>query len=241
MDRPKQRDADRSRAAILDAAETLFAEHGFDAVTMAQVGAAAGVSRGTPGYFFATKDGLYRVVVERAAATLHILAETLASRLRTETDAVVRVTAIVDAFLALLTSRGSLVRLIDRESAAGTATPHAQALQVALDGLDLERDGTALTILAMCWFPVSHPGAARALGVDPSSVDFPAMWRRRVIEALQLGMTPALPVKEAAAPAPVAEVPIASAADAGSPSGSPAVVPVGEVPKKKKKKKKKKD
>jgi AcrR family transcriptional regulator len=34
-EQPRQRDAERSRAAILDAAEALFAEHGFDAVTLA--------------------------------------------------------------------------------------------------------------------------------------------------------------------------------------------------------------
>ena len=89
MEQPKQRDADRSRAAILDAAETLFAEHGFDAVTMAQVGAAAGVSRGTPGYFFGTKEALYRVVIERAAATFRILAETLRARAATDRKSVV--------------------------------------------------------------------------------------------------------------------------------------------------------
>ena len=239
MERPKQRDADRSRAAILDAAETLFAEHGFEAVTMAQVGAAAGVSRGTPGYFFGSKDGLYRVVVERAAATLHILAETLTSRLRTEADPVGRVTAIVDAFLALLMSRPSLVRLIDRESAAGTAAPHAQALQLALDGLDLERDGTALMILALCWFPVAHPGAARAMGVDPASADFAVMLRGRVLAALDRGPEPAARVHQTA-PVPVThEVPVAL------PAVSPPVVESGGLtdaaPKKKKKKKKKKE
>ena len=54
MPRPveKERNATRSRAAILDAAERLFAERGYDATSLTEVGAAAGVSRGTPGYFF---------------------------------------------------------------------------------------------------------------------------------------------------------------------------------------------
>ena len=43
------RNPERSRAAILDAAERLFAEQGYDAASLTQVGAAAGVSRGTPG------------------------------------------------------------------------------------------------------------------------------------------------------------------------------------------------
>ena len=43
MEQPKTRDADRSRAAILDAAEAFFSAHGFESGTLAQVPAAAGV------------------------------------------------------------------------------------------------------------------------------------------------------------------------------------------------------
>ena len=64
----KERDASRSRAAILDAAERLFAERGYDATSLTEVGAAAGVSRGTPGYFFGSKADLYRAVLYRAFA-----------------------------------------------------------------------------------------------------------------------------------------------------------------------------
>ena len=59
------RDAERTRAAILDAAERLFAEQGYDATSLTEVGAAAGVSRGTPGYFFGTKAELYQAVLDR--------------------------------------------------------------------------------------------------------------------------------------------------------------------------------
>ena len=64
----KERDADRSRAAILDAAERLFAEQGYDATSLTQVGADAGVSRGTPGYFFRSKAELYQAVLDRSFA-----------------------------------------------------------------------------------------------------------------------------------------------------------------------------
>ena len=67
MDRSpdKERNAARSREAILDAAEELFADRGYDATSLTDVGAAAGVSRGTPGYFFGGKEQLYRAVLER--------------------------------------------------------------------------------------------------------------------------------------------------------------------------------
>jgi AcrR family transcriptional regulator len=56
---PKERaDAARNRAAILDAAARLFAEHGVEAVSMDQVAAAAGVGKGTLFRRFGDKAGL---------------------------------------------------------------------------------------------------------------------------------------------------------------------------------------
>jgi AcrR family transcriptional regulator len=57
--REKIRDAERSRAAIMAAAERLFAERGFDGTSLSDIGAEAGLSRGSPGYFFGSKEQLY--------------------------------------------------------------------------------------------------------------------------------------------------------------------------------------
>ena len=232
-EQPRQRDAERSRSAILDAAETLFAQDGFDAVTLAQVGAAAGVSRGTPGYFFGTKEALYRLVVERAATTLRMLAETLRVRDAAGARAPAAVVAdTVDAFLGLLTTRRSLVRLLDREAGVVEGEPHVDALRIAFAGLGPQADRVALTALAMCWFPLSHPGAARALGVDPDSPEFVEVWRTHVLATLVLGDAPAV----------AAPMPAPTSAPAPSADGRP----VAELrhgwpdPVKRKKKKKKK-
>src|SRR5687768_7618761 len=64
----RRRDAQRSREAILDAAERLFAARGFDRVTLAEIGAESGLSRQTPAYFFGSKDELYAAVLERVFA-----------------------------------------------------------------------------------------------------------------------------------------------------------------------------
>lgn len=61
----KARDAARSREKILSVAEKLFAEHGFDGVSLGQIASAAGLSRGAPSYFFGSKIGLYQGVLER--------------------------------------------------------------------------------------------------------------------------------------------------------------------------------
>ncbi|MGH2858941.1 MAG: TetR/AcrR family transcriptional regulator [Solirubrobacteraceae bacterium] len=62
------RDADRSRSAILDAAEALFADHGYDATSLQGIATAAGLSRGTPSYFYGSKQALYTEVLDRAFA-----------------------------------------------------------------------------------------------------------------------------------------------------------------------------
>ena len=72
---PRQRDAERSREAILAAAAKLFAERGYDAASLNDIGAAAGLSRGTPGYFFGSKEQLYRDTLQRAFHERHAATE----------------------------------------------------------------------------------------------------------------------------------------------------------------------
>ena len=62
---PRTRDAQRSREAILAAAERQFAEHGFDGASLQEIASEAGLSRGAPSYFFGSKDSLYERVLER--------------------------------------------------------------------------------------------------------------------------------------------------------------------------------
>ena len=65
---PKVRDAERSRELLLDAAETMFCDRGYDGVSLSEIASAAGLSRGTPNYFFGSKEQLYQSVLERVFA-----------------------------------------------------------------------------------------------------------------------------------------------------------------------------
>ena len=126
----KERNAARSRAAILDAAERLFAEQGYDATSLTQVGAAAGVSRGTPGYFFGSKAELYQAVLERAFAEVREAvragrARALASSQSAETI----LAGAVSDYFDFLAARPNFVRLIEREAlSGGRAAPTARAI-----------------------------------------------------------------------------------------------------------------
>ncbi len=55
------------RSALLDAAESLFAEHGYHGVSIRDVATAAGVGLGRLTYNFGTKEELFRQVVARRA------------------------------------------------------------------------------------------------------------------------------------------------------------------------------
>ena len=50
---------------ILEAAEAVFAEHGFGGATTAAIAARAGVPKANLHYYFPTKAALYRAVIER--------------------------------------------------------------------------------------------------------------------------------------------------------------------------------
>jgi TetR/AcrR family transcriptional regulator len=66
----RQEERDRRRTEILDAAEALYAELGWDAVTMERVARRARLSRGLLYVYFRDKADLHMGLVERALDTL---------------------------------------------------------------------------------------------------------------------------------------------------------------------------
>ncbi len=57
--------SERTKERILRVAERLFAEHGYDGVSMRSLAAAAGVQLALLSYYFRSKEGLYRAVFQR--------------------------------------------------------------------------------------------------------------------------------------------------------------------------------
>jgi AcrR family transcriptional regulator len=121
----KIRDADRTRRQVLDAAEALFARRGFEAASLADIGEAAGVSRGTPSYFFGSKEELYRAVLERMNADRTAALEPVFAPLKAWAEA--REPAplrpvlarSVEGYLRFLRDRPAYVDIIEREALAG--------------------------------------------------------------------------------------------------------------------------
>ena len=175
------RDPERSRAAILDAAERLFADQGYEATSLNQVGAAAGVSRGTPGYFFRSKPELYQAVLDRSFAEVREAVRSGRERALASNESPETILAgAVSDYFDFLAARPNFVRLIEREALSGGRLPHGvshlSAGQEALAaisaelGLDDAPSGEAaqllLSIIALCWFPMIHARTvAPAVGV----------------------------------------------------------------------------
>ena len=198
------RDPQRSRAAILDAAERLFAGLGYDATSLNAVGAAAGVSRGTPGYFFGSKAELYQAVLDRCFGEVRDAVR--AGRVRALSSSrngdEILAGAVSDYF-DFLAARPNFVRLIEREALSrgghleGEAhlTAGQEALAAISDelGLDATPSGDAsqllLSVIALCWFPLVHARTvAPAVGVAFNSPEDFERRKRHVVDLVVHGL-----------------------------------------------------
>src|SRR5689334_18964709 len=104
----------------------LFARRGFEAASLADIGEAAGVSRGTPSYFFGSKEPLYQAVLERMpadrTAALEPAFAPLVAWARTDAPAEPLADVLarsVRGYLDFLRDRPAFVDLIEREALAG--------------------------------------------------------------------------------------------------------------------------
>jgi AcrR family transcriptional regulator len=198
------RNPERSRAAILDAAERLFATQGYDATSLNQVGAVAGVSRGTPGYFFGSKSDLYQAVLNRCFAEVReaVRAGRARALASSESPDTILAGAVSDYF-DFLAARPNFIRLIEREALNDGRLPeglsHLSAGQEALAaisaelGLDDSPSGDAahllLSIISLCWFPLIHARTvAPAVGVGLEDAEDLERRKHQVISLVLHGL-----------------------------------------------------
>lgn len=107
---PPRRQGDR-RVAIIDAATDLFAERGFDGVSVQEIADAAGTHKTTVLYHFDTKDALHEAVLEQALGKVsEIQREFLAGPFARE-----RLGYLIDQIHSFYAEHPSLARLLQRE------------------------------------------------------------------------------------------------------------------------------
>jgi AcrR family transcriptional regulator len=74
--------SDETRRLILDSALALFREKGFDAATMRDVAAKAGLATGAAYYYFPSKEAIVLGFYERSAAEMHAELEAVVAKSR---------------------------------------------------------------------------------------------------------------------------------------------------------------
>lgn len=207
----KERNAARSREAILDAAEALFAHQGYEGTSLNQVGAQAGVSRGTPGYFFGSKEALYQAVLERCFRRVRDAISSGRDRaLASQEPPEVVLAGAVAEYFDFIMENPNFVRLMEREALSGaeqlnrlpSANIAAEAVSAISDelGLDttqgVEAAHLVLSIIGLCWFPAVHASTVMpALGFNATDADFREQRKQHVVDLVLQGVQGRIPVK----------------------------------------------
>jgi len=189
---PKQsRDGERTREAILAAAEDAFARVGYERASLQQIGEAAGVARSTAAYFFGSKDALYETVLVRViarAGDVMTRAYAKGDEAPSPEDAV---ELFVGAALDFLGSDQNFVRLIQREALGdgsrvaeffgATVEEGIAALGPAAAKAGIAPERLILDLTALCWYPFAHEHTLLpALGMKARDPGFLAEHKQHV-------------------------------------------------------------
>ncbi|MBM4189040.1 MAG: TetR/AcrR family transcriptional regulator [Gemmatimonadetes bacterium] len=200
--RDRERNPARSREDILDAAERLFAERGYEATSLSDVGREAGLSRAAPGYFFGSKAELLRAVLERCFEEVRAAVRVGRDRaMASGQGADVILAGVVTDYFDFVAARPNFVKLVQREAlsdrrtltgmpvglATGREMNAALGIELGL-GPDDETELTQLlfSLIALVWFPHIHGDTlGRVVGLDPQAPDYLDARKRHVTELLR--------------------------------------------------------
>jgi TetR/AcrR family transcriptional regulator len=206
--RPKGRDPEAVRNALLEAARSLFSQRAFKAVSVRELAATAKVNPAMVNYYFGDKQGLYEAMVEESLGPLlealeegvssghPISAQTLFSRY-------VDILAANPWLPNLLVRevlygetgfRDRYVRKFAARFAAGMSRSLGEERAQGTMREDLDPDLTLLSFISLAVFPfLARPIVEQALGLEISP-EFARRWAGhslRLFTAPSPGATPA--------------------------------------------------
>ncbi len=134
-------DPNETRVRLLDAAELLFAEHGFNGVSMRTITSAAGVNLAAAHYHFRNKEGLYRAVFERRVGPMSMERDQLLDALLAEEARTGKLdpAAVLDAFIgpAIRISNSPGAENFRRLSGRSAADPSPEVRRVVYELYDV--------------------------------------------------------------------------------------------------------
>jgi AcrR family transcriptional regulator len=182
----RQRDAERSRQALLDAALDEFAAKGFAGARVQDIAARAGLNKQLITYYFGGKEGLYQAVTrlwfEREAAFAN--PDLPLDALMTE---YLHATLPDPRLARLLIWDGLTDQAVDSEADEGESARAAdlsdfERRQAAGEiAADLDPRFVLLALMGAGIAPVAIPQVARSLtGLDPRSPEFEAAYAEQL-------------------------------------------------------------
>ena len=196
--------AENSRTRILDEAERIFAEFGYEGASLQVIAEAAGLARSTPAYFFNSKRHLYDAVLERLMSDAVDQLATVQSPAEIAVDIERRLETRTRAFLEFLIGRPAFMKLVQREAlgsggALQNSSAHLGAVQAGLAAMAGELTGQLgqanaddlrhllVSFISLCWFPLATGPLLADFGLDVGDSDFVAQRARHVTRLLLHG------------------------------------------------------
>ena len=188
--RPTEREGGRDvRETLLEVAGRLFSERGVDAVSLRELGDAAGVTPAMVHYYFGDKEGLYEALLERAL--LRILAR-VREIVAADGQGIDEIGGFVRVLVGALSSERWIPSLIIREVIADTGrfrerfirdfasqmagiVPEVLGREVTAGRLrqDLDLPLSFVSLIGMTAWPfAARPVLERVLGLDFEAEDF---------------------------------------------------------------------
>lgn len=211
-------DPEQTRARIVEAALSLFAERGFDGTSTRELGERAGCNIATLNYHFGSKAGLYEAAVAEVYRRLRRrVDEALAGDLPAEGSAPAIVAALVPRLYDAIRSEKLGVRLVLREVIDQGRLParlesthvlgNLQAADALVRGLVGAQDGArvrsalvAASFLLGRYVMHDEDALARSFGVA-TAAEAHALARATLIDALTAWLPAVAPAHPRAGPA----------------------------------------
>lgn len=141
------RQTNGAREKILDAADQLFGELGFEAASTRRIAEGSGVNKALIHYHFSNKQALFDAVLDRYYAEL---GEVLRGSISLEGDIRDRLARVIDVYVDFLGEHRAFCGMVQREVASGRHVEQVRAHMAPLFALGAELVGGA--------FPASTEG-----------------------------------------------------------------------------------
>ena len=182
------RDSERSKTAILNAATELFCAKGFNATSIGDIASAAGLARGTPAYFFGSKEDLYKAVLEAILVKSQQIIPNALERAGTNPSPNRLIEVFTDAYMDFHHHNPEFLRLmhwialeqnrlmLEVQAHWLSITQIMQSVMMTVTGSTIEHEDQRQLVLSIIGICNAHlmygQTLAEPMGLEPSSLQF---------------------------------------------------------------------